>query len=60
MKTTAMRSVVLLLVVAGFSASTFASTAARNTPSKHLVRVGLINTPTPMCPLHDPKGCGID
>jgi hypothetical protein len=59
MKNTLVRSFVLVLVVAGFSASSIASAAA----PKHIAKpapLGLLSSPTPMCPLNQKDGCGLD
>jgi hypothetical protein len=58
MKNTLVRSFVLVLVVAGFSASSIASAAA----TKHVAKtapLGIFGTPTPFCPLNQKDGCGI-
>jgi hypothetical protein len=58
MKSTLVRSFVLVLVAAGFSASTMSSAAA----TKHVATtapLSIVGSPTPMCPLNQPDGCGI-
>jgi hypothetical protein len=61
MKTLAIRTLVVALAVAGFSASTMysATTARRTSESKTLVAApGMVSTPNPQCgPGH---ACGID
>ena len=58
MKSTFVRCLVLVLAVAGFTASTVSRAA---TKGAHLTTsVNIIHTPTPMCPLNVPDGCGID
>ena len=61
MKSTLVRSFVLVLVAAGFTASSISSSAATKTAaSKNAMAFGVVGSPTPLCPLNDPKGCGID
>ena len=59
MKSTLVRCLVLVLAVAGFTASTVSKAAAaqHTTINRSL---SIVNTPTPMCPLNVPDGCGID
>ncbi len=59
MKTSIVRLSVFALVVTGFAASSLSAAAAKNS-GKTVSAVGIVNTPTPMCPWNDPKGCGID
>ncbi len=58
MKTTLVRSLVLVLAVAGFSASSITSAAANKSVAK-TAPLGIVNSPTPMCPLNQKDGCGI-
>ena len=58
------RALVLVLVVAGFSASTMTSAAAKRTAQNHesktlVLSTGVVASPTPMCPPNQPDGCGI-
>lgn len=58
MKITLVRSLALALVVIGFSATSITSAAS----TKHVAKVaplGIVSTPTPMCPWNDKNGCGI-
>ncbi len=58
MKSTLVRSFVLVLVAAGFSASSISAAAA----TKHVAKsapLSIVGSPTPMCPFGDPNGCGI-
>jgi hypothetical protein len=63
MESNIVRSAVLVLAVAGFSASslTSASTRAANTnkDQKAMVVPSVVASPTPMCPPNQPDGCGI-
>jgi hypothetical protein len=54
---------VFALVAAGFVATSVTAQtqhAAAAAKSQHKVVIGIVGTPTPMCPWNDPKGCGID
>jgi hypothetical protein len=59
MKSTLVRSFVLVLAVAGFSASSISSAAATKNVAK-AAPLGIVSNPTPMCPFNDKNGCGID
>ena len=59
MKNTLVRSFVLVLAVAGFTASSISSAATPKNVAK-VAPLGIVNTPTPMCRLNDKNGCGID
>ena len=59
MKSTLVRSLVLVLAVAGFSASSISSAAAPKNVAK-TAPLGIVSTPTPMCPLNQKDGCGVD
>ena len=58
MKNSIVRLSVLALVAAGFTASSISASAAKKTTKKTPV-LGMVMTPTPMCPFNDPNGCGI-
>jgi hypothetical protein len=64
MENIAMRSLVVVLALVGFGATSVKSSAkttnASVTKSAVLVQTNIIATPTPMCPPNQPNGCGID
>ena len=64
MKNIAMRSFVVVLALVGFGATSVTSSAktanASVTKSSVVAPLNIIASPTPMCPPHDPNGCGID
>jgi hypothetical protein len=60
MKNIAIRTFVVALAVAGFTASSYSASTARSIEAKAVVaHPGLVSTPTPMC---NPgkTSCGID
>ena len=64
MQNNIVRAFVLVLAIAGFSASSMNSAAAtratQNNEAKTLVlSTGVVASPTPMCPPNQPDGCGI-
>jgi hypothetical protein len=59
MKSTLVRAFVLVLVVAGFSASSV-SASSKKIASTTVAPLGILSAPTPMCPMHQKDGCGID
>ncbi len=60
MKTAIIRSAVITLVFAGFSASTVASMKPSAPGVKFAVKGGPSTVPTPACGPHDPTRCGAD
>ncbi len=58
MESTFIRGFVLLMALTGFGATTISSHAPKAN-GKIGVHANEI-VPIPMCPFHDPNGCGID
>ena len=54
MKNFAIRAFVVALALTGAVATTHAKS------TKHVAVASVSALPVPLCPLHDPNGCGID
>jgi len=60
MKTTFVRGFVLFLALTGFGATTASSASASVSNGGVIASVGVVTSPTPLCPPNDPNACGLD